>query len=77
MKKRHQKWTAAKGYTIHAQTGIAEKCNDNGSMEKTWCTLHFFLAEPGDCLKLQDQRYEYGVATYGLDVDETYIYTYD
>ena len=65
------KWRATGGYTINTDNGVAEKRGKHA------CTLHFFYADQGDVLHLLDDNYEYAVATYGLNIDSRYIYTYD
>lgn len=91
--KEKTRWKAAAGYTINAESGMAERVGGNAGEEahtgsiahkgKTadtghnFCTLHFYLAVPGDVLHLLDNTYEYTVATYSLNVDSKYIYTYD
>ena len=39
-------------------------------------TLHFYRAMPGSQLLLLDTEYEFAVAVYTLERDNTYIYTY-
>lgn len=59
------------GYKISQETGMLEKTDD------TWMsTFRLYHAYPGDCLKLEDMSYRYGVATYDKHIDGTYIYTY-
>ncbi len=76
-KNRQPVWKAAKGYTIHTESGIAERLESEDCRRDYYCTLHFYLSEPGDILRLQDDRYEFAVATYALQVEDRYIYTYD
>lgn len=66
-----KEWKATDGYGIDTESGIARK------REKHACTLHFYLAGPGDVLHLLDHRYEYAVATYSPEAEHRYIYTYD
>lgn len=68
---RQPEWKVTGGYTVNEESGIAEKCGDRA------CTLHFYLAQPGDTLHLLDRSYAYAVSTYRLKTDPRYIYTYD
>lgn len=67
---RQPEWRVTKGYTINEESGLAETDRDCA------CTLHFYLAEPGDFLHLLDDRYVYAVATYKPEADPKYLYTY-
>lgn len=71
------KWEAARGYSLHPKTGLAEQWEYGTYKTERFCTLRFYLAMPGESLRLLDQDYEYAVATYGLHVDDRYLYTYD
>lgn len=64
-------WKATEGYSINKENGTAERYINRA------CTLHFYLAKPGDRLHLSDRSYEYAVATYQLKIDPRFIYTYD
>ncbi len=68
---REPEWRATAGYTINEESGFAEKCQDMA------CTLHFYLANPGDILHLRNPQYMYAVATYRPEADPRYIFTYD
>lgn len=68
---RQPEWRATGGYTINSESGMAQMQRDSA------CTLHFYLAMPGDVLHLSDHRYAYAVATYCPKPDPKYIYTYD
>ena len=71
------KWEAARGYSLHPKTGLAEQWEYGTHKTERFCTLRFYLAMPGESLRLLDHDYEYAVATYGLHVDDRYLYTYD
>ncbi len=71
MHDRQPEWKATDGYTINKESGTAEKRVDRA------CTLHFYLAQPGDVLHVSDCRYMYAVCTYLPQPDVKYIYTYD
>lgn len=71
MPDRQPEWRATEGYTIQEESGFAEK---SGGLA---CTLHFYPAEPRDRLRLLDDGYVYGVATYRPEADSRYLYTYD
>ena len=51
-------------------------CEELGHDEMLSTPL-FYLANPGDKLTLLDSAYKYAIATYRLEVDERWIYTYD
>ena len=55
MHDRQPEWKATDGYTINKESGTAEKRVDRA------CTLHFYLAQPGDVLHVSDCRYMYAV----------------
>ena len=65
------RFAARVGMTIRASTGI----EDLGVPDRM-STISFYKAMPGDRLCLLDERYLFNVATYSLEVDEKYIYTY-
>jgi len=65
------RFTARAGMTIRASTGL----EDLGVPDRM-STISFFMAMPGDRLRLLDERYLFNVATYCLEVDEKFIYTY-
>ncbi len=71
MRDRQPEWKATGGYRVNPESGIAER------WEGRACTLHFYLAEPGDTLHLLDSRYVYAVSTYLPVQDLKYIYSYD
>ncbi|MFD2331494.1 metallophosphoesterase family protein [Cohnella sp. GCM10020058] len=37
----------------------------------------YYLAQPGDRIRLKDSTYKFNVATYALEVEDRWIYTYD
>ena len=87
---RQPEWKTITGYTINTISGIAEREQCNGIACKDIeckdiecdcfgysCTPYFYMSNPGDILHLLDRSYEYTVATYALDVEAKYIYTYD
>ena len=53
-------------YTGFLEYGFADR----------WSTLHFYHAYPNDVLTLTDMNYEFAVATYSLDWEDQYMYTY-
>lgn len=60
------------GVTIYASTGM------NGfAQADRMSSMHFYFANNGSRLHLVDQNYYYNVATYTMDFDEKYLYTYD
>ena len=65
------KFTARAGMTIRASTGL----EDLGAPDRM-TTIYFNKALPGDMLHLLDKQYQFNVATYSLQVDDKYIYTY-
>lgn len=59
------------GITIFASTGM----NGNGYADRM-STLHFYKASKGSKIRLLNLDYYFNVATYSLDFDDKYIYTY-
>ena len=41
-----------------------------------WSTLHFYHAYPGDCITLCNDEYEFAIASYSLEWEAWYTYTY-
>ncbi|WP_310550752.1 metallophosphoesterase family protein [Paenibacillus glufosinatiresistens] len=60
------------GVTIYASTGRA-----GYGVPDRMSSLHFYKAYPGSQIILRDVRYLFNVATYSLEVNPKYIYTYD
>lgn len=59
------------GLKLSPDTGMIESGDD------TWmATYRIYHAQAGSYLKLNDDAYRYGVATYNAEVNGTYIYTY-
>lgn len=59
------------GLKLSPDTGMIESGDD------TWmATYRIYYAWAGSYLKLNDDTYRYGVATYNAEVNGTYIYTY-
>lgn len=59
------------GVKLSPDTGMIESGDD------TWmATYRIYHAQAGSYLKLNDDAYRYGVATYNAEVNGTYIYTY-
>ncbi len=59
------------GLRLSLYTGMLES-----GFPDRFSTLHFYHAFPGDRLHLLNQQYEYAVAVYSLDREETFLYTY-
>ena len=62
---------ARAGVTIYASTGMI-----GFNQPDRMSTLHFYHAVKGDSIRLLDDNYYFNVATYSLDFDDKYIYTY-
>ncbi|MDE6365283.1 MAG: metallophosphoesterase [Lachnospiraceae bacterium] len=62
---------AQEGVRLSIYTGMLE----HGHPDRM-ATLHFYRAMPGSQLLLLDTVYEFAVAVYTLERDDTYIYTY-
>ncbi len=62
---------AREGVRLSIYTGMLE----HGHSDRM-TTLHFYKAYPGSRLVLLDKEYEFALAEYTLDRDDTYIYTY-
>lgn len=59
------------GIRISLYTGMLEQ-----GFPDRWSTLHFYHAFPGDRIHISDSRYEYAIATYSLEREDTWLYTY-
>lgn len=64
--------TGVAGMKIRAGDGLQEQ----GHPEMLSTPL-FYLAQPGDRLRLMDSEYKFNVATYAPEVKDCWIYTYD
>jgi 3',5'-cyclic AMP phosphodiesterase CpdA len=64
--------TGLAGMKIRAVDG----CQELGHPEMLSTPL-FYLAQPGDILRLMDSEYKFNVATYAAEVKDCWIYTYD
>ncbi|MDE7478300.1 MAG: metallophosphoesterase [Lachnospiraceae bacterium] len=62
---------AKAGVRLSIYTGMLEYGHGN-----RMTTLHFYRAHPGSRLSLLDAAYEFALACYTLERDDTYIYTY-
>lgn len=69
--RRQQRLEAQEGVRLSIYTGMLE----HGHPDRM-TTLHFYRAVPGSELLLLDTAYEFAVAEYTLERDNTYIYTY-
>lgn len=59
------------GVRLSLYTGMLER-----GFTDRWSTLHFYHAYPGDKIVLSDMKYEFAVATYSLEREPVYLYTY-